>query len=105
MDNKEIKEIKELGNVIMTLQGEAVRHALKIWKPEADKIINTNSKDINAIEHTLDALCEVAFDDEILIVFRKLCRYYYDIDKQATAEHIQFYREMWDNNDEIEPDE
>lgn len=96
------KEIMDLGNAIKTLQREAVRQTLLIWKPEAERIINTNSKDINAIEHTLDALCEVAFDDEILIVFKKLCRYYYDIDQQATVEQIQFYREMWDNNDEIE---
>ncbi len=93
-------EIKELGNAIMTLQLEAVTQTLLIWKPEAERIIDTNSRDINAIEHTLDALCEVAFDDEVLIVFKKLCRYYYDIDPQATAEQIQFYREMWDNDDE-----
>ncbi len=96
------KEIKEFGNAIVTLQREAVKQTLLYWKPEAEKIISTNSKDISAIEHTLDALCEAAFDDEVLIVFKKLCRYYYDIDQQATAEHIQFYREMWDNNDEIE---
>ena len=99
------KEIRELGNTIVALQREAVKQTLQYWKPEADRIINTKSKDINAIEHTLDALCEVAFDDEVLIVFKNLCRYYYGIDPQATAEQIQFYREMWDNNEEIEDDE
>jgi len=94
------KEIEELGNTIVTLQREAVKQTLLYWKPEAEKIISTKSKDINAIEHTLDALCETAFDDEVLIVFKKLCRYYYDIDPQATAQQIQFYREMWDNEDE-----
>ena len=44
------KEIKELGNAIMTLQREAVTQTLLIWKPEAERIINTNSKDINAID-------------------------------------------------------
>jgi len=92
------KEIKELGNAIVTLQREAVKQTLIYWKPEAEKIINTKSKDINNIEHTLDALCEVAFDDEVLNIFKKLCRYYYDIDPQATAQQIQFYREMWDND-------
>ena len=94
------KEIKELGNAIVTLQREAVKQTLLYWKPEAEKIINTKSKNINNIEHTLDALCEAAFDDEVLIVFKKLCRYYYDIDPQATAQQIQFYREMWDNEDD-----
>jgi len=99
------KDIIELGNAIVTLQREAVRQTLLYWKPEAERIIDTNSKDINTIEHTLDALCEVAFDDEVLALFKKLCRYYYDINPQATAEQIQFYREMWDNNEGIEDDE
>ncbi len=93
----DIENIKELGNVIVTLQREAARKTLLYWKPEAERIINEKSKDINAIEHTLDALCEASFDDEVLVVFKKLCRYYYDIDPQATAEHIKLYREMWDN--------
>jgi len=97
------KEIQELGNTIETLQREAVHHTLLYWKPEAEKIIRTKSTDINAIEHALDALCEVAFDDEILMVFKNLCRYYFTIDPQATAEQIQFYREMWDNeNDSLQ---
>ena len=97
----DIENIKELGNAIVTLQREAVRKTLLYWKPEAERIINEKSKDINAIEHTLDALCEAAFDDEVLVVFKKLCRYYYDIDPQATAEQINFYREMWDNEEDI----
>ncbi len=98
-------DINELGKTIIALQKEAVNQTLLIWKPKAEQIISTKSRDINAIEHTLDALCEVAFDDEVLALFKKLCRYYYDIDQQATIQQIQFYREMWDNNDEIEPNE
>ena len=99
------KDLHELAKSIVALQNEAVRQTLLSWKPEVDRTICTNSKDVNAIEHTLDALCEVAFDDEILILFKKLCRYYYDIDPAATVEYIQFYREMWDTNEEIKTNE
>ena len=92
------KEIQELGNKIVAIQNEAVLQTLLFWKPKAEQIISNKSQDVNEIEHTLDALCEVAFDDEVLALFKKLCRYYYDIDPQATAEQIQFYREMWDND-------
>lgn len=91
-------ELKELIGNIGTLQNEVVLQTLLIWKPKAESIIKTKSKEVNAIEHTLDALCEVAFNDEVLMVFKKLCRYYYDIDPLATAEQIQFYREMWGND-------
>ncbi len=91
-------EIKELANKIATLHKEIALHTLLYWKPKAEQIINTKSRDVNEIEHTLDALCEAAFDDEVLSVYKKLCRYYYDIDSVATAEQIQFYREMWDSD-------
>ena len=98
-------DIKKLGKTIISLQKEAVNQTLLFWKPKAEQIISTKSRDINEIEHTLDALCEVAFDDEVLVLFKKLCRYYYTIDQQATIQQIQFYREMWDNEDENKSDE
>jgi hypothetical protein len=96
------KKLHELAKSIVDLQKEAVKNTLAYWKPEAENIIITHSKDIDRIEHTLDALCEVAFDKEVLEIFKKLCRYYYNIDPLATAEHVLFYREMWDNDEEKE---
>ena len=92
------KELHELAKRIVDLQKEAVKQTLAYCKPEAENIIITHSKDIDRIEHTLDALCEVAFDKEVLEIFKKLCRYYYNIDPLATAEHVNFYREMGDND-------
>ena len=91
-------EIKGLANKITALHKEIALQTLLYWKPKAEQIINNKSQGISEIEHTLDALCEAAFDDEVLAVFKKLCRYYYDIDPVATAEQIQFYREMWDSD-------
>jgi len=96
------KDLHELAKSIVSLQKEAVRQALSVCKPEVERIINSNSRDKNAIEHTLDALCEVAFDNKVLLLFKKLCRYYYSIDPVATAQQIQFYREMWDNEEKPE---
>jgi hypothetical protein len=92
------KELHELVKNLVNLQKEAVKQTLAYWKPEAENIIISSSKDIDRIEHTLDALCEVAFDEEVLTVFKSLCRYYYSIDPLATAEHVEIYREMWDSN-------
>ena len=94
------KKLHELAKSIVALQKEAVKQTLNYWKPEAENIIITQSKDIDRIEHTLDALCEVAFDEEVLKIFKSLCRYYYTIDPLATAEQVEVYREMWDNKDE-----
>ena len=99
------KDLHNLAKSIVTLQNEAVKQTLLIWKPKAEHIIINKSQDVDEIEHTLDALCEVAFDDEILRLFKKLCRYYYNIDPLATVEYIQFYREMWDKAEEEKNDE
>ncbi len=96
------KEFREMAKSIAEVQQKAVRQTLLIWGPEVERIIETKSRDTNAIEHTLDALCDVAFDDKVLLLFKKLCRYYYYIDPVATAQQIQFYREMWDNEGEDE---
>ena len=96
------KELYELAKSLVDLQKIAVKQTLDYWKPEAENIIVCKSKDIDRIEHTLDALCEVAFDEEVLKVFKSLCRYYYYIDPIATVEHVNFYRKLWDSNDSEE---
>jgi hypothetical protein len=39
-------------------------------------------------------------DENMLTLYRKLCRYYYDIDPKVTAGHIRAYRDMWDPKEE-----
>jgi len=41
-------------------------------------------------------MLDFCFDDEMLVFYKKLCRYYIDIDPEATASYVQAYREMWD---------
>ena len=94
------KDFHDLAKSIVALQKEAVRQTLSFYKLEVERIIDSKSKDTKVIEHTLDALCEVAFDNKVLLLFKKLCRYYYDINPVATVQQIQFYREMWDSEEE-----
>ena len=95
-------EIFALANELQKLQREAVTGTIAFYRPEDERITRTNNQDKNTIEHTLDALLDVAFDSDILLLFKKLCRHYYNINPQATAEYISFYREMWDSDDELE---
>ena len=94
------KEFHELAKSIVAVQKRAAQQTLNYWKPEAENVIVSQSKDIDRIEYTLDMLCEVAFDDEVLKIFKRLCRYYYSIDPLATAQHVNTYRGMWDNKED-----
>ena len=46
-------------------------------------------------------MLDFCFDDGMLVLYKKLCRYYFDIDPKATVLYVQVYRDMWD---EQEPD-
>lgn len=71
-------------------------------EPIVEHLIATNSRDSKAIERTLDQLLDVACHDAGLKLFRRLCRYYWDINPEATAGYVHAYREMWDD-ERVEP--
>jgi hypothetical protein len=53
----------------------------------------------------LDRLLGFCSNGRALEVFRRLCRYYWDIDPIATGEYVLAYRDMWDSEDDnaLEP--
>jgi hypothetical protein len=76
------------------------RQAVPLANAEVNAIIQSGEPDIQHIEHQLDHMLGFCCDPDMLVVFKRLCRYYYDIDPVATAEYVNAYREMWDTPDE-----
>ena len=62
-----------------------------------DAVIAEECQEPEQIEHLLDGLLDFCFDSKILLLYKKLCRYYLEINPVATAEYINFYRDMWDS--------
>ena len=91
--NELVDSISQLakGTEQLALQG------VELYAPIVENIINTKSTDTKLIEHTLDFMLDFCFNDKMLLLFKKLCRYYFFIDPQATAEYINLYRELWDD--------
>lgn len=79
--------------------------ALIEYSAEVNKIIDSKITTHNQIENLLDKMLVFCLDDEMLSLFKKLCRYYYKINPQITAEYINIYREIWDNENEEENNE
>ena len=69
------------------------------YQPIVDDIIRSSRHDVHEIERILDGLLSFSGSDTCLPLFRRLCRYYWDIDPVATAEHVLAYREMWDSEE------
>jgi len=87
--------VQSIGKLAEVQKGLA-RQVYASLKDEVDHIIISQTRDINRIDHTLDGLLNFAFDDQVLVLFKKLCRYYFTFDQQATASYIYSYRDMWD---------
>lgn len=60
-----------------------------------DELINSKHKDTNEIAHLLDRILDIACTERGLLLYKKLCRYYWEIDKEATTFYVNAFREMW----------
>lgn len=85
-------EFKKIAQSIISLNEQAYQ----VYLPLVDAIIQTKNKDEKEIEHLLDRILDIACSEKGLLLYKKLCRYYWDINPNATAFYINAYREMWD---------
>jgi hypothetical protein len=70
---------------------EIAKTALAQLKPEVDALIRSRCKDEHTIELLLDRLLDYAPYEGGLPVFKRLLRYYYPINPDATASYIMSY--------------
>lgn len=87
-----IEEIKKL----IEGRNSLAERALEVYKPLVAEIIDSKTKDVNKICLTLDYMLDFCFDDKMLLLYRRLCRYLLDIDQEATASYVDAFRDMWD---------
>ena len=88
--------LPQLAGQITALFHQAIQAASE----EVDDFIQSGVRDTRRIEHQLDHMLGFCCDPDMLLVFKRLCRYYYGIDPVATADYVNAYREMWDTPDE-----
>ena len=66
-----------------------------IVKDEIEKIIRDNITDEMYIQRKLDEMLDILLfyeNDDSLLLFRRLCKYYFTINPQVTTEYINYYR-------------
>jgi hypothetical protein len=93
-----LESVSRLANELQDLNKEAVRE----YGPEVDAILLSGNRDARHIEHTLDGLLDFCGYEPALMLYKNLCRYYFDIDPTATVSYINAYCEMWDSEPEGE---
>lgn len=92
MTEEELDGFKKLAENIQ----KNTQDAFLIYEPQVDRIYRNKVKDEKEIERVIDALLDYCYDDKMLLLFKRLCRYYYEINPTVTYEYIMIYRELWD---------
>ena len=67
--------------------------------PDVDYILSQNSKNVGIIERTLDALLEIP-TDEAYEAFVSICKHYMQIDKETAQSYLDFYNELYGEDEE-----
>ena len=81
---------------------ELAKQVYPVLQSELESLIQAQVTDVHHIELLLDQMLDFAFDADILTLYKRLCRYYYFIDAQASVSYVNSYREMWDSDEDIE---
>jgi hypothetical protein len=104
MKSKMRSQTNELVQAIGELaveQQQLARQAEQQYSFEVESILRDQCREPQRIERLLDGMLDFCFDDEMLCLYKKLCRYYFKIDPVATASYVYAYREMWDEEDDL----
>jgi hypothetical protein len=70
------------------------------YRPVVDDIVRSGSRDAQHIERTLDGLLDFCGHEPVVLMYRELCRHYWQIDPAATSFYINAYRERWDGEEQ-----
>lgn len=95
MARKQNQTITQLAKNIQSL----ARTAVTAYEQEFEGIIGSRCREKCRIECALDGMLDFCFDKNMLEMYRKLCRYYYDIDRNAAAEYVLAYCDMREPED------
>ena len=92
MTKDKLNDFKELAECI----NKITQDAFEIYEVQVDNIYRNKIKDENEIEKVIEGLLDFCHDDKILLLFKRICRYYYKINPSATFEYVNVYRNLWD---------
>ena len=86
-------------DLVVSVRELGQRAALQ-YRPVVDDIVRSDSRDAQHIEHTLDGLLDFCEHEPVVLMYRGLCRHYWQIDPAAAAFYVNAYRERWDSEEQ-----
>jgi len=96
--------VQSIGEIALA-GSRLARQAEKQYALEIEDILRTQSCDPRRIEHLLDGILDFGFDAAMVRLYKKLCRYYFEIDPRETTSYVYAYRDMWDEEGQVKGEE
>ncbi len=90
-----------MDNAVDTIQEMALQLrkineiAYNQYKPIASDLCSRIAS-LSEVEYTLDRMLDFCGDDAVLVLFKDVCRHYFDIYPEMISYQINSYREIWD---------
>jgi len=101
LSNQSMAEMVQTISKLAVARQQMARQAEQQYPPEVEAILRDQCREPQRIECLLDGIFDFCFDDEMLLLYKKLCRYYFKINPVATASYVYAYREMWDEEEDF----
>lgn len=70
---------------------------LELYTPVVQDMCDKKSVTQYELEYFLDYLVSACVSDEMLLLFKKVCRRFYEEYPETIAEYIMFYKEMYED--------
>jgi hypothetical protein len=97
---KENTFFQKVSSMIEAIQ-PLISQNMLVLANHVDLIIKSRERDDNRIQRLFDSVLDyTGMCDDGLILFKRLCRYYYDINHQVTAEYVRIYHDLYDSEEE-----
>ncbi len=75
------------------------RQALLVYKPIVEDICSGRTVGVKELENVLDGLLSVCLSDEMLSLFKQICRKFYNQYPEIITGYVMFYKEMYEGEE------
>ena len=75
------------------------RQALLVYKPIVEDVCSGRTVGVKELENVLDGLVSVCLSDEMLSLFKQVCRKFYNQYPEIITDYVMFYKEMYEGEE------
>ncbi|MDR2615681.1 MAG: hypothetical protein LBC28_03780 [Oscillospiraceae bacterium] len=91
-------ETKTLAREIGTAFQSAAQTGLSYYRPIVNQILSGQIMSPREIEHILDHMLDYCYDDEMLSLYKRICRRLMDKHPELVYNAVMNYRDVWDSD-------